>query len=235
RVRRLAELVLARDLGWLRKELRALSENSAPGVKKAASLRDALEKLTPPATPPTKSGEGAGGETLQNGAFEHIVEHALRLDPVFPLTEARFKSMMESARRELPMLTRRVCELGKQLFALREKILASPNRYAGIEVDLKRLIPEDFPANIPHAQLAHLPRYLKAVQIRAERGVLNPARDSEKAKQLVPFAGWMHSVAEEKREAFRWMLEEFRVSIFAQELGTAEPVSAQRLRTLGGL
>ena len=37
-----------------------------------------------------------------------------------------------------------------------------------------------------------------------------------------------------QREAFRWLLEEFRVSIFAQELGTAQPVSAQRLQALGG-
>ena len=68
----------------------------------------------------------------------------------------------------------------------------------------------------------------------AERAALNPARDAEKAKQLAPFAGRLQSVEEERREAFRWMLEEFRVSIFAQELGTAGPVSAQRLKALGG-
>ena len=143
--------------------------------------------------------------------------------------------MTESARRELPMLTRRVLELTRKAVALQQTILASPNRYAGLEQDLNRLLPPDFLKHIPHAQLANLLRYLRAVQIRAERAALNPARDAEKAKQLGPFADWMQSVAEAQRETFRWMLEEFRVSIFAQELGTAEPVSAQRLRTLGGI
>ena len=230
-VRRLAELVLARDLAWLGKELRALTEiKPAPG-KKPVHFRDALEKLNSSA-PAKNVGES---EVLQQAAYQHIIGHAFELDPVFPLTEARFKTMTESARRELPMLTRRVCDFVKQGFALRQKILDSPNRYAGLEEDLQRLLPPDFLAHCSHLRLPHLQRYLKAIQTRAERAVLNPARDAEKQKQLAPFAGWKQKVPAQQREAFRWMLEEFRVSIFAQELGTSEPVSAQRLKTLGGM
>ena len=71
--------------------------------------------------------------------------------------------------------------------------------------------------------------------IRAERAVLAPAKDTEKARALAPFMDWEARVPSAQREAFRWLLEEFRVSVFAQELGTAQPVSAQRLRTVGGL
>ena len=99
---------------------------------------------------------------------------------------------------------------------------------------MQRILPGNFLARTPYAQIPHLQRYLRAVQIRAERAVLNPAKDAEKARQLIPFGDWENRVPAAKKEAFRWLLEEFRVSIFAQELGTAQPASAQRLRELGG-
>ncbi len=52
---------------------------------------------------------------------------------------------------------------------------------------------------------------------------------------MIPFKDWEKRVPAAVGEEFRWLLEEFRVSIFAQELGTAQPVSEKRLRALGGL
>jgi ATP-dependent helicase HrpA len=99
-----------------------------------------------------------------------------------------------------------------------------------MDQDAARLVPPDFLARTPHVRLPHLTRYLKAVLVRAERAALQPAKDAEKAKQLAPFL--KADVPAENRESFRWLLEEFRVSIFAQELGTAVPVSAKRLEAL---
>jgi ATP-dependent helicase HrpA len=110
--------------------------------------------------------------------------------------------------------------------------MSFPKRYAGMEADLERLAGIDFLARTPHAQLPHLQRYLKAVQVRAERASLNPSKDAEKAKPLEPFAGKEREVPEARRQAYRWMLEEYRVSLFAPELGTAYPVSPQRLKAL---
>jgi ATP-dependent helicase HrpA len=83
-----------------------------------------------------------------------------------------------------------------------------------------------------------MPRYLKALQIRAERAALNPVKDQERARQLAPYAQALrelraghpdsHQTARDLEE-FRWMVEEFKVSLFAQELGTAQPVSPKRL------
>jgi ATP-dependent helicase HrpA len=143
--------------------------------------------------------------------------------------------MLETARRELPKLTYQLGETIRQVLDLRQKILASSKRYAGLDDDLQRLVPGDFLARTPHAQLSQLHRYLRGIQIRAERAALNPAKDTEKARQLTPFAQWETRIPTAQREAFRWMLEEFRVSLFAQELGTTQPVSAQRLRALAGL
>ena len=84
----------------------------------------------------------------------------------------------------------------------------------------------------PHAQLRHLPRYLKAILIRAERAAHNPAKDADKAVIISDYDNWQAHVAKSQHETFRWMLEEFRVNIFAQELGTAQPVSVKRLEAM---
>ena len=228
-VRALAEQVLAKDVQWLKREVRSLTLPAA--VKKPASFQDALSavgaKLAPAGNPGALT-----SETLQQSALEHILRHALRLEPLQPLTEARFTQMTAAARRDFPALLAKIRESVKQILALRDQILASPKRYTGMDQDAARLVPPDFLARIPHQRLAHLPRYLKAVLIRAERAALHPAKDSEKARLLLPWAGWEKSVSPANHEAFRWLLEEYRVSIFAQELGTAVPVSPKRLEAL---
>ena len=265
---RLAELVLARDIAWLTKELRSLGRKPASVNSKGAlnfgdALADLSRKLAPPpiqskghipitslkAAKPSPSATRAAtvppqsapdfAEALAESACRHITRHALRLDPIFPLTQSRFEAMLASARRELPLLARKVGELTAQILDLRQAILASDKRYSGLEQDLQRLVPATFLAHTPHAQLTQLPRYLRAVQIRAERASISPqaqAKDAEKAKQLVPFLDggeFQKKLPAANQEAFRWLMEEFRVSLFAQELGTAQPVSVQRLRALG--
>jgi ATP-dependent helicase HrpA len=230
-VRRLGELVLARDLARLWKELGGLARHLPGPPKQAATFHTALHQIRAKLQTPTTT--HITPETLQKSAYQHLIDHVLQLHPLFPLTEARFVAMLETARRELPALTYQLGETTRQLLDLRQKILASPKRYAGLDEDLQRLVPGDFLARTPHAQLPHLHRYLRAIQIRGERAAINPDKDAEKAKQLAPFAQWQTRVLASQRETFRWLLEEFRVSLFAQELGTAQPVSAQRLRGLG--
>jgi ATP-dependent helicase HrpA len=70
--------------------------------------------------------------------------------------------------------------------------------------------------------------------VRAERAANNPAKDREKALAISDFADWRREVSDDNREEFRWLFEEFRVSVFAQELGTAQPVSIKRLEALLG-
>ena len=159
--------------------------------------------------------------------------NALQLRPILPLTEARGIAMHEAGRRELPMLAYKLSETPRQALELRERIIASPSRYLGLDGDLQRLMSPDFLAHLSQAQLPHLRRYLRAIQIRAERAAVLPAKDAEKAKQLAPFRRWKSMVPPEQHETVRSLLEEFRVSFFAQELGTAHLVSAQHLRAFG--
>ena len=231
-VRRLAEHAAEKDLAWLTREFRTLGLAAARAAS-PANLRDAFTvataKLVGTATP------WGTPETLARGAIAMITEHALRMSPALPLTEARFKAMLANFHRDLPSLARKVSDGCAQIVALRHGIVTSLRRYPDLDADLARLLPSDFPACLPFAQFAHIPRYLRAMQLRAERAELAPAKDAEKARQLAPFRDWEKRVASARHAEFRWMLEEFRVSLFAQELGTPVPVSAQRLSTVGGL
>jgi ATP-dependent helicase HrpA len=111
---------------------------------------------------------------------------------------------------------------------------------ATIRCDLDRLVPPNFPELYTLDRLAHLPRYLKAMQLRAERGANDLEKDRSKAAQADGFNKALHHMTTElsprasrdKRQAvedYGWMIEEFKVSLFAQELKTPFPVSRERL------
>jgi ATP-dependent helicase HrpA len=88
----------------------------------------------------------------------------------------------------------------------------------------------------PWAQLAHLPRYLKGICMRLDKWRADPARDAARLTEVRPIEQrFVRTMAERKGvtdarlEEFRWLLEELRISLFAQELRTPQPVSAKRL------
>ena len=89
--------------------------------------------------------------------------------------------------------------------------------------------------------LDHLPRYIKAVVVRAQRALVAVEKDNAKAAELAPFADqlerMLNAIGPDTSadkiaavEAYHWLLEEYKVSLFAQELKTALPVSKKRLQ-----
>jgi ATP-dependent helicase HrpA len=104
------------------------------------------------------------------------------------------------------------------------------------------LMPRSFLLHVPHQRLAALFRYLQRIRVRAERARVNPVKDNEKAKRIAEFDDvWVkylkacpatNVVLRRKIDELRWQIEEFKVSIFAQELGTEGTVSAKRLSHL---
>jgi ATP-dependent helicase HrpA len=223
-VRKLAETALSKDLAWLWKELRHLGSGASP---KAAPL-SGLAALSSLSAAPVK----AAPDQLQKDAHEHIVRFALRLNPLLPLTQKRFTELCDKVRRELPALAHRVGDLMKQAQDWKQKLIASPKRYPGFDQDLARLMPANLIAVTPHEQLQHLPRYLRAMQVRAERASYAPDKDVTKADLIRDFDGWTQYVAVSQHETFRWMLEEYRVQVFAPELGTAQSVSPKKLEAM---
>ena len=91
----------------------------------------------------------------------------------------------------------------------------------------------------PAAQSAHLPRYLKAVVMRLEKWRSDPLRDAQRLAEIRPLEqrylrqlAQRQGAADARLEEFRWLLEELRVSLFAQELRTPQPVSVKRLEKI---
>jgi ATP-dependent helicase HrpA len=105
-----------------------------------------------------------------------------------------------------------------------------------VQAQLQRLCSKRFLVATPWAPLQHLPRYLKAVTLRLDKLRTDPARDASRLAELRPLEQrYLRRLAELKGSAdarldeYRWLLEELRVSLFAQELRTPQPVSAKRL------
>jgi ATP-dependent helicase HrpA len=106
-----------------------------------------------------------------------------------------------------------------------------------------RLVFDGFVSATGVTRLVHLPRYLRAARRRLEKAAENPQRDADLAWQVHDLAdAWDQAVRraatsspDPARDAtladVRWMLEELRVSLFAQQLGTPQPVSVKRIRT----
>jgi len=213
---KLFETQLRFDLGWLEKDLKALR-----------LLGPLAVTLTTP-------------DALQRDALESIrrwVCDAARLgrtppeDPPCRLTQAAFARALEEAKRDLRGLVPRLGDWLKETFTLRLALETHPQPYPGLAEDLAALLPPDFLRRMPFGRVQHLPRYLRGMQARAERWKRDAAKDAARAQELAPFAAAVKS-AGGADSPFRWLVEEFRVSLFAQELGTAEPVSAVRLERM---
>ncbi|MFK2872743.1 ATP-dependent RNA helicase HrpA [Dyella lipolytica] len=104
--------------------------------------------------------------------------------------------------------------------------------YDDLDEQLDGLLAPGFLRDLPTARLTHFPRYLKAMRLRAERLRQDPARDQQRMLQVLPY--WREylnhrSAGDLGLDELRWLIEEWRVSLFAQELKTAEPVSPKRL------
>lgn len=213
-INRLAELSLARELAWLQKDLRSLN-----------SVKDLYITL------------GSGDELLES-AYAGIRHFLFAHDTVYPLTRSAFDQVVATAKERLPGSVHRFTTLATEILRRRQEILLTKKQYPGMLQDLNRLVPGRFLAVIPWSRLQELPRYLKGLQIRTERWATNPVKDQEKARQILPYQQRLATLQNRKdltaeqlgaREEFRWLIEELKVSLYAQELGTAVPISSKRL------
>jgi ATP-dependent helicase HrpA len=112
-----------------------------------------------------------------------------------------------------------------------------------LRASLQLLVPEDFITRYAADRLAHLPRYIRAVALRAERAAVDLEKDRAKAQKAAIYESQVEKLtrdlipqsSNEKRqhlETLFWMVEEYKISIFAPEIKTAQPVSAKRLDAL---
>ncbi len=107
-----------------------------------------------------------------------------------------------------------------------------------IRAQLKDLLKPGFVVSTPLPRLKHFPRYLRAIHVRLDKFALNPAKDAQWMQQMQVWwqayqgrlqADRARAVHDARLEEFRWMLEELRVSLWAQQLKTPYPVSFKRI------
>lgn len=187
---------------------------------------------------PALADHAGGFEALQDTAYDHLLAALFTREPLYPLTARRFEEDLETARgllKKLPQWFRQQMEALERVIGGR---IGKAGAYPGMEDDLDRLFPPDFLRKTPAVELPNLVRYLEAVEIRSRRAREDLTKDLKKAERVKPFDEALKSL-EARDDAdpvlldeFRWMLEEYRVSVFAQELGTARTVSPKRLEEL---
>ena len=192
-----------------------------------------------------KTADGAGGGTIEE-LREQIVsvalDRAFLLEPL-PTNEHDFKRRIDEGRGRLTLIANEVARLAGVIlleYASAARKLKdtrnAPEATADVAQQLARLMPKRFLANSPWGPLQHFARYLKAITARLEKYRADPARDAARLVELRPLEQryWRlvaerKGVVDERMQEFRWLLEELRVSFFAQELRTPQPVSVKRL------
>ncbi len=184
-------------------------------------------------------------EELRAQIIDVALDRAFLLDPL-PTDEFAFKRRVEEGRGRLTLIANEVARLASTILteyaAAARKIKDTknaPEATQDAQQQLQRLVPKNFIAAAPWTQLAHYARYLKAITLRLEKYRADPARDAAKLAELRPQEQrYWRLVAERKgavdarMQELRWLLEELRVSFFAQELRTPQPVSVKRLDKL---
>jgi len=224
----LLELGLRHDLGWLARDLRDFRK-LGPLVSTLAPLA-ALEE--------------DAAQMLRRWACDSARcpwrDAGVKSGSASELRAGDFSAALAKAKADLRGIVPKLCDLLGEVLALRQELLVHPTPYTGLGEELTRLLPPDFIRCVSWPQLQHFPRYLRARRLRAERWRQNPKKDADRARQLAPYERALHEFESEARDKpayrelaalgkLRWLVEEFRVSLFAQELGTAEPVSEKKL------
>jgi ATP-dependent helicase HrpA len=167
-----------------------------------------------------------------------------------PMRQADYARRVTEGRNRLNLIAQELQRLASTVLAehaqVQKRIAAAQKAWPQAAEDVKqqcaRLLAPGFLARTPWARLQHFPRYLKAAALRLDKLRADPARDAQRAAELAPLEqAWQRETiararlgagVPEELAQFGWLLEELRVSLFAQELRTPVPVSAKRLARL---
>ena len=181
-------------------------------------------------------------DTLRDDLTQAVCDRAFIGEDELPRNEKAFKEQIKRARSRLPAvkeaLSRYLQETAAAYAELNGKLGKHPLTHL-LRLRLQTLLAPGFATRTPWAQWPRLPIYLKAMTLRLEKYSSNPARDAAREADIQE----LEQMWQEKTDSlvkqglpisdglagFKWMIEELRVSLFAQELKTPYPVSVKRL------
>jgi ATP-dependent helicase HrpA len=169
--------------------------------------------------------------------------------PQGDIGDQEFAARVAAAKAKVVLVAPEVARLAGAILAehgaLLKKLAAMqkgfPQAHADISAQVTALLEKGFVAAVPYERLANFPRYLKAAGMRLDKARNDPARDARlmadwqllaRPWQRERLALARSGQADPFLEDFRWLLEELRVALFAQELKTPSPVSVKRLQKM---
>jgi len=181
-------------------------------------------------------------EELRDQIIAKAIDIACLQDPL-PVDEASFNKRKDEGKSRIVLLVNEIARLVSQVLT---EYHGLPKRLQGVnpqvaqdmQQQLQGLVHKRFLIENEFSQLSHFPRYLKAMNVRLEKLRADPARDARSMAEwnqaAAPYQRLMRDKSagkntDPKLVEYRWMLEELRVSLFAQELRTPMPVSVKRL------
>ena len=181
-------------------------------------------------------------DTLRDDLTQAVCDRAFIGEDELPRNEKAFKEQIKRARSRLPAvkeaLSRYLQETAAAYAELNGKLGKHPLTHL-LRLRLQTLLAAGFATHTPWAQWPRLPIYLKAMTLRLEKYSGNPARDAAREADIQELEQmWQEKTdslvkqgqpVSDDLAAFKWMIEELRVSLFAQELKTPYPVSMKRL------
>jgi ATP-dependent helicase HrpA len=180
-------------------------------------------------------------EELRDQIIQKAIDIACLQDPL-PTDAASFNKRKDEGKGRIGLLVNEIARLAGSILAefhgMPKRLKGLPQAVAAdMQAQLEGLVHKRFIADNEYSQLAHFPRYLKAMNIRLEKLRGNPSRDAQLMAEWQNAASQFQRISKQPGKSndprmteFRWMLEELRVSLFAQELRTPMPVSAKRLQ-----
>ncbi|MBB5018772.1 RNA helicase HrpA [Chitinivorax tropicus] len=184
----------------------------------------------------------ANADDLKDDVLLAITDRAFIGDEALPRNDKAFADLRQKAKTRLPAVTQGAMQLLAQIATEYQqnvlKLTGQQKPIPELREQMQQLVYKGFFHTTPWAQLTHLPRYLKALRVRQEKYGNNPSRDQQRSAEIIELASRLQARLERNRKAgldepklveFRWLIEELKVSLFAQELKTPFPVSLKRL------
>ena len=186
-------------------------------------------------------------QELQQQIIAMSFERCCLNDP-WPVNETQFLARGKEAKNRLLLIAQEIARLAAGIlteYHALQKSLPQLKAQAAVAQDVRTqlewLVHKRFVFDTPYERLQHVPRYLKAINLRIEKLRSNPARDAQCMSQLQPLLQALQKLrqahsGDARIEEFAWLLQELRVSLYAQELKTPVIVSVKRLeKMLAGL
>jgi ATP-dependent helicase HrpA len=191
--------------------------------------------------------KGEMAERLREELITAICDRAFFVEDEPVRNRKAFEVRVAKGKTRLMDVAQEICRIAAEILAehhaLRAKLdmpqhAAWPRAVADIRSQLRELLGPGFLASVPFERLKHYPRYLRAIAVRLDKIASNPERDANWQQQLARYwqayqarlaADRSRGVRNPKVEEMRWMLEELRVSLWAQQLKTPYPVSFRRV------